>query len=190
MPGGYAGKFLDVDLTKGKIKDVTFDDETLEMFFGGRGLASKILWDRIGKKWADIDALSPENIFLALTGPMTAIYPGARIMCSGKSPTSNGVVGSTAATEFASEIKMAGYDGVIVTGKADEPVYIQVTDEGGEIKPAKHLWGTIGEETIKILNKEVTAELIKEEATRRTLEGAWHASTSAQRGRTSSGTPR
>jgi aldehyde:ferredoxin oxidoreductase len=169
VPGGYAGKFLDVDLTRGKVKDVTFNDETLEMFFGGRGLASKILWDRIGKKWADIDALSPENIFLALTGPMTAIYPGARIMCTGKSPVSNGVVGSTAASEFASEIKMTGYDGVIVTGKANEPVYILVTDEGGEIKPAKHLWGTIGEETIKILNKEVTAELTK----KKPLVGLW-----------------
>ena len=56
---------------------------------------------------------------------------------------------------------MAGYDGVIVTGKADEPVYIQITNEGGEIKSAKHLWGTIGEDTIKVLNREVTAELTK-----------------------------
>jgi aldehyde:ferredoxin oxidoreductase len=161
MPGGYAGKYLDVDLTKRKIKDTTFDDETLEMFFGGRGLAAKILWDRLGKKWGDIDSLGPENLFLALTGPMTAIYPGARIMCSGKSPLSNGTVGSTASTEFASEIRMAGYDGVIVTGKADEPVYIQVTNDGGEIKSAKQLWGTVGEDTIKILNREVTADLTK-----------------------------
>ena len=69
---------------------------------------------------------------------------------------------------------MAGYDGVIVTGKADEPVYILVTDEGGEIKPAKHLWGTVGEETIKILNREVTADADEEEAARRPLEGARH----------------
>ena len=110
MPGGYAGKYLDVDLTKRKIKDTSFDDETLEMFFGGRGLAAKILWDRIGKKWGEIDSLGPENLFVALTGPMTAIYPGARIMCSGKSPLSNGTVGSTASTEFASEIRMAGYE--------------------------------------------------------------------------------
>ncbi len=49
MPGGYAGKFLDVDLTKGKIKDVNFSDEILEQYFGGRGLGAKILWDRVGK---------------------------------------------------------------------------------------------------------------------------------------------
>ena len=86
MPGGYTGKFLDVDLSKRKLKNTTFNEETLQAYFGGRGLAAKILWDRLGKKWGTIDALSPENLFLALTGPMTAIYPGARIMCSGKKP--------------------------------------------------------------------------------------------------------
>ena len=77
MPGGYAGKFLDVDLTKRKIKDTTFEDATLEMFFGGRGLAAKILWDRIGKKWVKVDPLGSDNLLIALTGPMTGIYPGA-----------------------------------------------------------------------------------------------------------------
>ena len=161
MPGGYAGKFLDIDLTKEKVKDITFPDETLEAYFGGRGLAAKILWDRIGKDWPKLDALSPENIFMALTGPMTAIYPGARICCSGKSPVSNGTVGSTAGTEFASELKMAGYDGVIVTGKASSPVYILVTDDGGEIRDAGHLWGKMSEEIIKTLNEEVTEELTR-----------------------------
>jgi len=50
-----------------------------------------------------VDPLGPENIFTALAGPLTAIYPGARICCSGKSPGSNGVVGSTASSEFSSE---------------------------------------------------------------------------------------
>ncbi|MGD2200385.1 MAG: aldehyde ferredoxin oxidoreductase C-terminal domain-containing protein [Candidatus Bathyarchaeota archaeon] len=161
MPGGYAGKFLDIDLTKEKIKETTFSDEILEQYFGGRGLAAKILWDRIGKDWPKVDPLGPENIFIALTGPMTAIYPGARICCSGKSPVSNGTVGSTASTEFASELKAAGYDGVIVSGEASDPVYILVTDEGGEIRGADHLWGKVSEETIKILNKEVTEGLTK-----------------------------
>jgi aldehyde:ferredoxin oxidoreductase len=92
---------------------------------------------------------------------MTGIYPGARICCSAKSPLSNGTVGSTASTEFAAELKMAGYDGAIVTGRANRPVYILVTDEGGEIRNASHLWGKLGEDTIRILNKEVTEELTK-----------------------------
>jgi aldehyde:ferredoxin oxidoreductase len=161
MPGGYAGKWLDVDLTKGKVKEVSFEDKVLQQYFGGRGLAAKILWDKLGKKWQEVDPLGPENIFLALTGPMTGIYPGTRIMCSGKSPLSNGIVGSTASTEFAVELKMAGYDGVIVSGKAEEPVYILVTNDGGEIRPAKHLWGKIGEKTIIALNREVGEELHK-----------------------------
>jgi len=161
VPGGYAGKFLEVDLTREKTRNITFDDATLEAYFGGRGLAAKILWDRIGERWPEVDPLGPENVFIALTGPMTAIYPGTRICCSAKSPVSNGTVGSTASTEFASELKMAGYDGVIVTGRASSPVYILVTDQGGEIRDADHLWGKLGEETIKALNREVTGELTR-----------------------------
>jgi aldehyde:ferredoxin oxidoreductase len=159
VPGGYAGTFLDIDLTREKVKDITFPDETLEAFFGGRGLAAKVLWDRIGDKWPEIDPLGPENIFMTFTGPMTGTYPGSRICCSGKSPVSNGTVGSTASTEFAVELKMAGYDGIITTGKASSPVYILVTDDGGEIRDAGHLWGKMGTETLKTLNSEVTEEL-------------------------------
>jgi aldehyde:ferredoxin oxidoreductase len=72
-----------------------------------------------------------------------------------------GTVGSTAATEFANEIKEAGYDGVTFVGKADKPVYLLITDDGAEIRDAGHLWGLDGEKTLIKLNKEVTAELQK-----------------------------
>lgn len=160
-PGGYAGKFLDVDLSNEKIEEISFSDEVLEQFFGGRGLAAKILWDRVGSEWRSLDPFSPKNPLIVLTGPLTAIYPGARIGVSGKSPVSTGTVGSTASTEFAMEIKTAGYDGVIFTGKAEEPVYLLVTDEGGELRDASHLWGMLGEDTLKTLNREVT-ELLSE----------------------------
>lgn len=169
MPRGYAGKYLDVDLGREKIRDITIPDRILEQYFGGRGLAAKILWDRLGGKWEKVDPLGPENIFLALTGPMTGIYPGGRVCCSGKSPLSNGVIGSTASTEFAHELKTAGYDGIIVNGRANHPVYIMITDEGGEIRKADHLWGKMGEETIKTLNKEVTVELTR----RKPSVGLW-----------------
>lgn len=161
MPSGYAGKCVEVDLTRDRISDFVFSHEVLEQYFGGRGLAAKFLWDRLGSKWSKIDPLGNENIFLALTGPMTGVYPGGRVCCSGKSPLSNGVVGSTTSTEFAHELKTAGYDGVIVTGKAENPVYVMVTDEGAEIRDASHLWGKIGDETIRILNREVTEELTR-----------------------------
>jgi aldehyde:ferredoxin oxidoreductase len=72
-----------------------------------------------------------------------------------------GTVGSTAATEFANEIRSAGYDGVTFVGRADKPVYLLVTDEGAEIRDADHLWGLNGEKTLIKLNKEVTDELSK-----------------------------
>ncbi len=103
----------------------------------------------------------PESPLIVLTGPMTGIYPGGRICVTGKSPLSMGTVGSTAATEFAHELRCSGFDGVIVTGKAEKPVYLLVTDGGAELRDASHLWGKVGEETIKILNKEVPAELTK-----------------------------
>ena len=160
-PGGYAGKWLDVDLNKEEIEEFSFPDETLEQYFGGRGVATKILWDRVGRRWSDLDALAPENPLIFATGPMTGIYPGARICVSGKSPVSNGVVGSTAATEFAVEIRTAGYDGVVFTGKAEKPVYLLVTDEGAELVDASHLWGLDGEKTLIKLNKEVRETLKK-----------------------------
>jgi len=161
MPGGYAGKFLDIDLTNERINEVKFSDRMLEQYFGGRGLAAKILWDRVGDRWATLDPFAPDSPLIALTGPMTGIYPGGRICVTGKSPVSMGTVGSTAATEFAHELKCSGFDGVIVTGKAEKPVYILITDDKAEIRDASHLWGTVGEDTIRILNKEVTEELTK-----------------------------
>ena len=105
MGNGYAGKFLEIDLSKEKIKDTTYSDTFLKTWIGGRSLSSKILWDRLGDKWADIDPLGSENILLILTGPMTGYYPGMRICVSGKSPQTNGVVGSTVAGEFPLELK-------------------------------------------------------------------------------------
>ena len=155
MPRGYAGKFLEVDLSSENIRDVKFDEETLKNFVGGRGLAAKILWDRLGERWESVDPLGPENLFLALTGPLTAIYPGARICISGKSPQCNGVIGSTLSGEFPVDLKCAGYDGVIVSGRAEKPVYILITDDGVEIRDAGHVWGKEAIDTIRILTGEV-----------------------------------
>lgn len=169
MTRGYAGKYLDVDLSSGQLTDTTFDEATLKTYVGGRGLAAKILWDRLGSTWASIDPLGPENLFLALTGPLTGIYPGARICASGKSPQSNGIIGSTTSGEFPMELKCAGYDGVIVSGKADHPVYLLVTDDGGEIRDARGVWGKGGLETILAINKDVRKLL----GTRAPRVGKW-----------------
>ena len=154
MIPGYAGKFLEIDLSRGTFKDVTFDDELLKDYVGGRGLAAKILCDRLIDKWEELDPLGPENVLLFLPGPLTGFFPGGRICVSGKSPQSNGVVGSTVGGEFGVELRCAGYDGVIVTGQAEKPVYVLIKDSDVEIRDASRMWGKDGKETNTLLNKE------------------------------------
>jgi len=161
MTYGYAGKFIEADLSSETVKNVTFPESVLRQYIGGRALAARILWDRLGQRWETVDPLGPENIFLALTGPMTGYYPGMRICVSGKSPQCNGIVGSTVAAEFPIELKCAGWDGVIATGRAEHPVYIFIDDDSVEIKDARHVWGKDGKESLRILTKETIAELEK-----------------------------
>jgi aldehyde:ferredoxin oxidoreductase len=151
---GYAGKFIEVDLSSGEIKETGFSDNILRQYLGGRGLATKILWDRLGNRWEQVDPLGSENILLLLTGPLTGYVPGARLCVSGKSPQSNGIVGSTVGGEFPIELRCAGYDGVIFTGKAEKPVYLFIKDSDVELKDATHIWGKNGKETLRILVNE------------------------------------
>ena len=151
---GYAGKFLEINLTENTLKDVILDDKTLKDYVGGRALAAKILSDRLVSKWEKIDPLGPDNILLFLPGPLTGFYPGGRVCVSGKSPQSNGVVGSTVGGEFGVDLRCAGYDGVIVTGQAEKPVYVFIKDSDVEIRDAHNIWGKDCKETNTLLNKE------------------------------------
>ncbi|MCS7115813.1 MAG: aldehyde ferredoxin oxidoreductase C-terminal domain-containing protein [Nitrososphaerota archaeon] len=166
---GYAGKFLEVDLSTKSFKEVKFSDEVLRDYVGGRGLAAKILWDRLGGKWETVDPLGLDNLLLLLTGPLTGFFPGGRICVSGKSPQSNGVVGSTVAGEFGVELKCAGYDGIIVAGEAEKPVYLFIKDGDVEVRDASHIWGMDAKQTVSTLTRECR-ELLR---TRYPQKGEW-----------------
>jgi aldehyde:ferredoxin oxidoreductase len=158
---GYAGKFLEFNLSTENVNEIRFDDDVLKEYVGGRGLATKILWDRLGRKWETVDPLGPESVLLFLTGPLTGFFPGGRICVSGKSPQSNGVVGSTVAGEFGVELKCAGYDGIVVTGEAEKPVYLFIKDSNAEIRDASHVWGKDAKQTVRLLTKQCRALLKK-----------------------------
>jgi len=158
---GYAGKFLEVNLSTENTKNVNFDENILRNYIGGRGLATKILWNRLGRQWETVDPLGPENILLVLTGPLTGFFPGGRICVAGKSPQSNGVIGSTVAGEFPIELKCAGYDGLIITGRAAKPSYLSITDSETEVRDASQIWGKNGKQTLKMLTKEGRENLQK-----------------------------
>ncbi|MEM0313976.1 MAG: aldehyde ferredoxin oxidoreductase N-terminal domain-containing protein [Candidatus Bathyarchaeia archaeon] len=157
---GYAGKFLEVDLSTQSIRDVVLSEEILKDYVGGRGLAAQIIWDRLGHKWDQVDPLGPENLLLFLTGPLTGFFPGGRICISGKSPQCNGVIGSTVGGEFGIELKCAGYDGIIVAGEADTPTYLLIKDSDVEFRSANHLWGKDAKTTVTVITKE-SRELLR-----------------------------
>ncbi len=140
MPGTYAGKILKVDLTKKKVEVEEIPEDVLRKFIGGRGLATYYLYKLMDPK---ADPLSPENVLIFTTGPLTgtAAPTGGRYMVVCKSPLTGLIACSNSGGNFGAELKAAGYDMVIVQGKADEPVYLAINDNQVEIKPASHLWG-------------------------------------------------
>ena len=154
MVKGIWARILEVDLSNQKCRKIELSDKYYEKFIGGRGLAVKLLWDRIGENWEKVDPLSPENPLIFLTGPATGIFPGGRICVMAKSPLTCGMVGSTIGGEFGTELKCAGWDGIIVTGKADSPKYLFIRDEDVEIRDANSIWGLTTREThIKLMSE-------------------------------------
>lgn len=137
---GYMHKYLDVDLTSGKIHEKKLDPELAEKFIGGKGLGAKILYDELK---AGVDPLSPENIILFMTGPLT----GTSVVTSGrwcivtKSPHTGIYLDSQIGGNFGHHLKKAGYDFILVRGKAANLCYLLVTSEGSTIISAKEVWG-------------------------------------------------
>ncbi len=163
---GYTGKLIDVDLSREKIEGIEIDEETLRKFYGGRGLGTYILWKELGERWEYVNPLGEENLLLILTGPLTGYYPGIKTAVIAKSPESNGVVGSVLSSEVGLELKASGYDGIMIRGKAREPVYLFVNDDTIEIRDASKYWGMNGVEVVKTLTKDVHEELKKKEKLR------------------------
>lgn len=156
---GMWGRILDVDLNTNTSRVVEVSEDTLKKFIGGRGLAAWLLWSELGRKWEAVDPLGPENLLLVLTGPLTGYYPGVKLVVSGKSPQSNGVVGSTVSSELAIDLKAAGYDGIVLRGSSETPVYIYVDEGGAQIRDATKLWGLGGLKLVKALNDLLSSEL-------------------------------
>jgi aldehyde:ferredoxin oxidoreductase len=154
MKGGYQGQTLKVDLSNHKIKKEALDMDLARAFIGGRGLGTKILWDQMK---AGEDPLSPESLIMFLTGPLTGLAPGGLHTCLVfKSPLTGKTLGHPiSGGNWAPELKFAGYDGVIVKGAADQPVYLYIQDEIVEIRNAQHLWGKSPIETETMLKEEI-----------------------------------
>ncbi len=151
---GYHGKVLWVDLSKKETKTVELKEEDLKNFIGGSGLAARLLYRFMTK---DLDPLGPENPLAFITGPFTGSgvpSSGRHAVCA-KSPLTNIWGEATSGGFFAVALKSTGFDGIIITGKSDKPVYLYVHDGSAEIRDASHLWGKGFYETRDTLIKEV-----------------------------------
>ncbi|MGB2984141.1 MAG: aldehyde ferredoxin oxidoreductase family protein [Candidatus Bipolaricaulia bacterium] len=140
MPNGYVGKVLYVNLTSGKTSVEEPNEVYYRMYFGGWGFIAHELLNRAPK---GVDPFAPENPIIFATGVVSgAPIPGSgRHAVGAKSPLTGGFGEADVGGFWSVELKRAGFDAVVITGKADEPVYLWIKDGDVEIRKAEHLWG-------------------------------------------------
>jgi len=137
---GWAGVLLRVDLGSGTIERHLMDENLCKNFVGGRGISAKLLFDEVGP---EIEPLSPHNKLIFSCGPLsgTSAPSPARFHVTGKSPLTGIMGNSNAGGYFGPAMKRAGFDHLVIQGKAQEPVYLWINNDKIEIKSARHLWG-------------------------------------------------
>lgn len=158
--GGYNCKILRINLTKNSIASEPLSYELARKYIGGAGFIAYYLWKEMK---AGADALSPDNILIFALGPVTGLsLPGASRYCVGaKSPLTGGIAKSESGGFWMADLKRAGYDVIIIEGKALKPVYLWINDGQVEIKDAGHLWGKEIKETQQALRDELGDQGVK-----------------------------
>lgn len=159
---GWTGKILRVDLTNEKLTDVPTSDYS-EKFVGGTGIIAKIIWDEIPSR---VSAFDPENRLVFMTGPMagTIVPASSRVHVGFISPMSyptEDYVRSNFGGHWGAELKFAGYDGIIIQGKASRPVWLWINDGKAEIRDASKYWGTDIYSTQRTIRKDMGSDRVQ-----------------------------
>jgi aldehyde:ferredoxin oxidoreductase len=166
---GSNEKILRVNLTTGKLSEETLNAEFYRLYPGGKALAGYYLLNEIP---AHTEPFAPENVLVIANGLLTGapISTATRYVVSARSPLTNGYGESEAAGFWGPELKMAGYEAIVITGRAAHPVYLWIHDEQAEIRHADHLWGRetaavqetirveLGDEKIRVLQIGIAGE--------------------------------
>jgi aldehyde:ferredoxin oxidoreductase len=159
---GWTGTILEVDLTHKSVRKVGLSEQLAYSYLGQAGINARMLYDRVS---SDTDPLSPEAPLIFGVGPLG----GTLAPCSGrfsvtfKSPLTGIFGDSNCGGHWAPELKMAGYDHIVITGKAKHPVYLWIDNDQVEIRDARSIWGK---------NTWETEELIREDVMERTAQVA------------------
>jgi aldehyde:ferredoxin oxidoreductase len=151
----YTGKILHVDLSTGKTKINNFNEDFAKAYIGGTGFGIKTLIDNLKP---GIDAFDPENPLIYAVGATT----GTMVPCTAskfgvfaKSPETNLLGESYSTGQFGAEVRMAGYDIIVIKGKAPKPVYLWIDDESVQLRDATKLWGKSTWDTEELIRDEL-----------------------------------
>jgi aldehyde:ferredoxin oxidoreductase len=160
MPYGYNGKILHVDLTKGELTVEEPQEAFYRTYLGGSAMGMHYILREMS---AGADPLGPENVLTLMTGVTTgaAISGQSRINANAKSPISGGIGDSQGGGFFPAELKFAGFDGIVIKGKAANPVYLAIIDGKAELHDAAHLMGKKTGEVEELLARDLHDDKIE-----------------------------
>ncbi len=148
------GKILSVDLTSKRSKEIPLDERLAKLYIGGRGLGARLMLDYVS---SNVDPLSPENYIFCMPGPFTGTKPiipvCQRYEFVSKSPLTDTYLCTNTGGRFGAEIKRSDYDGLIITGASEKPVYLAIQDDQIRFEDASQLWGLKISETRKKLEE-------------------------------------
>ncbi len=148
----YHFKLLRVNLTEGSLKEETIDRDQAHKFIGGRGLATKWLYD---DGIQHVDPLSEDNKLVFITGPLTGSNSptAGRYMVVTKAPLNNFIGSANSGGVWGAKLKYAGYDAIIVEGKSEKPVYLYLDNDTFELRDASEIWGKTSTQVDKYLKE-------------------------------------
>ncbi|HDM92781.1 MAG TPA: aldehyde ferredoxin oxidoreductase, partial [Candidatus Korarchaeota archaeon] len=136
---GWTERLLKVDLSSGEVAVEQIPREVLLNLLGGKGLGAYLLYKEAPR---GVDPFSPENPLIFAAGPISGLLPGAgRYAVITKSPLTGYFIDSHASGSLGAQIKFAGFDAILIKGKAEKPVYLYVEDGSAEIRGAEPFWG-------------------------------------------------
>ena len=151
------GKILRVDLTKSEITKEAIPKEWQVKYLGGEGINDKLFWEHFLKVDPRIDPLSPDNVLICGIGPLGAtgiLGGGTKVKWTFKSPVYEIFGDSVGGGFFGCQLRWAGYDYIVITGRAEKPVYLGIENDDVEIRGADQLWGRSPHEIDTMMKKE------------------------------------
>jgi aldehyde:ferredoxin oxidoreductase len=154
---GYAGKILRVDLDAISAYSEPLDQDLARDYIGGRGFVARLLWNELPP---DVDPLSPQNLLIIATGPLSGhfIPASGKTHFGCKSPATGGYADSNLGGHFGPQLKYAGYDAMVLSGRATSPSIVVVDGDLVELRPAGEHWGTGALSCEKALKDELGEE--------------------------------